>query len=48
MMQGGFFLGPFVGGQLIARFGYTTLFACLAVTALIAGGMMMGIKSTKV
>lgn len=47
MMQGGFFLGPFVGGQLISRFGYTTLFACLAATALIAGGMMMGVKSTK-
>jgi len=47
MMQGGFFLGPFVGGQLISRFGYTTLFACLAATALIAGGMMMGIKPPK-
>jgi len=47
MMQGGFFLGPFVGGQLIARWGYTALFASLAVTTLVAGGMMMGIKAPK-
>lgn len=47
MMQGGFFLGPFAGGQLISRFGYPALFACLAATTLIAGGMMMGIKPPK-
>lgn len=47
MMQGGFFLGPFVGSQLISRYGYSTLFACLAAMTVIAGGMMMGIKSTK-
>ncbi len=45
MMQGGFFLGPFVGGPLIARFGYSTLFACLAVTTLVAALMMMAVKS---
>lgn len=44
MMQGGFFIGPFVGGQLIARFGYATLFSSLAVTALLAGFMMLGLK----
>lgn len=44
MMQGGFFIGPFAGGQLIARFGYTALFASLAATALAAGFMMMGVK----
>jgi MFS family permease len=45
MMQGGFFIGPFVGGQLISRFGYTPLFACLAATTVIAGGMVMGASS---
>lgn len=44
MMQGGFFIGPFVGGQLISLFGYTALFACLAVTSLAAGLMMMSVK----
>lgn len=44
MMQGGFFIGPFVGGQLISRFGYTVLFTCLAVTSLTAGLMMMSVK----
>jgi predicted MFS family arabinose efflux permease len=44
MTQGGFFIGPFVGGQLISRFGYTALFSCLAATALLAGLMMMAIK----
>ncbi|MEI6888119.1 MAG: MFS transporter [Bacteroidales bacterium] len=40
MMQGGFFLGPLLGGQLIAGFGYTALFACLATSSLAAAVMM--------
>jgi predicted MFS family arabinose efflux permease len=43
MMQGGFFLGPFLGGQVISRSGYTTLFACLAVVTLAAMFMMAGV-----
>jgi MFS family permease len=38
MMQGGFFIGPFLGGELISRFGYVALFTSLAATALVAGG----------
>ncbi len=40
MMQGGFFLGPLLGGQLIAGFGYIALFACLATSTLAAAVMM--------
>ncbi|MDD5332539.1 MAG: MFS transporter [Rhodoferax sp.] len=45
MMQGGFFIGPFVGGALISRFGYAALFACLAGTTLLAGVLMLGVKT---
>lgn len=44
MMQGGFFIGPFIGGQLISRFGYTALFATLAALTLGAGLLLPGIK----
>jgi len=44
MMQGGFFIGPFAGGQLISHFGYSVLFAVLGVTAVGAGLMMMPLK----
>ena len=44
MMQGGFFIGPFIGGQLISRFGYTALFAALAAITLAAGFLLPGIK----
>jgi predicted MFS family arabinose efflux permease len=40
MMQGGFFLGPFIGGQMISRSGYTALFATLAAFTLAATVMM--------
>jgi len=43
MMQGGFFLGPFLGGQLISRFGYDTLFIVLAVITLAAAVLMLRI-----
>lgn len=36
MMQGGFFLGPFLGGQIIARGGFTPLFAVLGSLTLAA------------
>ncbi len=42
MMQGGFFLGPFLGGQLISHAGYTALFASLAAVTLAALFMMAG------
>lgn len=45
MMQGGFFIGPFGAGALISRFGYATLFACLAGTTLVAGVLMLGVKT---
>lgn len=41
MMQGGFFIGPFLGGELIARFGYGALFASLAAMTLAAGFLML-------
>jgi len=47
MMQGGFFIGPFAGGQLIARFGYSTLFYCLAAAALLAGCLMLGLRQNQ-
>lgn len=45
MMQGGFFIGPFIGGQLILSSGYTALFVCLATITLVAGVLLIGIKS---
>ena len=45
MMQGGFFLGPFAGGLLLARFGYTALFATLAATTLAAELILLLTKS---
>lgn len=47
VMQGGFFIGPFVGGQLIASFGYGVLFLGLAGTAAVAGLMMIGLGRLK-
>ena len=43
MMQGGFFLGPFLGGQMIFRSGYTALFACLAAVSMVSLLMMAGV-----
>jgi predicted MFS family arabinose efflux permease len=40
MMQGGFFLGPFLGGQMISLSGYTALFFCLAAVTLAAACLM--------
>jgi predicted MFS family arabinose efflux permease len=45
MMQGGFFLGPFIGGNLIARYGYASLFVFLAVFTLAAAILMTGIRN---
>ncbi|MDD2558769.1 MAG: MFS transporter [Desulfuromonas sp.] len=41
MMQGGFFIGPIFGGQLISTFGYNVLFLSLAGTTLVAGLLMI-------
>lgn len=43
MMQGGFFIGPFLGGQIIAGSGYGALFACLSALTLAALFMMVGV-----
>jgi predicted MFS family arabinose efflux permease len=43
MMQGGFFLGPFLGGQVISRSGFSILFACLAAVTLAAMFLMAGV-----
>lgn len=48
VMQGGFFIGPFAGGQLISSFGYGVLFLCLAGTAAVAGLMMIGLGRLRV
>jgi len=42
MMQGGFFLGPFLSGQIISRSGYPALFVCLALVTFVALLMMPG------
>jgi len=44
MMQVGFFIGPFIGGQLISRSGYTALFVSVAAITLVAGLLLPGIK----
>ncbi len=44
MMQGGFFLGPCIGGLLLDRFGYTVLFLTLAAATLVAGLLLLGIR----
>jgi predicted MFS family arabinose efflux permease len=43
MMQGGFFLGPFLGGWMISFSGFTTLFACLSAVTCTAMFMMVGV-----
>jgi predicted MFS family arabinose efflux permease len=43
MMQGGFFLGPFLGGQLISGSGFGALFGCLAAVTFAALFMMAGV-----
>ena len=43
MMQGGFFLGPFLGGQIISNSGFGALFGCLAALTLAAMFMMAGV-----
>ncbi len=48
MMQGGFFLGPFLGGRLIAGAGYDALFATLTATTLAAMFMMAWVKPVRV
>lgn len=47
MMQGGFFLGPCVGGLLISAFGYGALFATLAATTLLAALLMAGARAPR-
>jgi len=44
MMQGGFFIGPLVGGQLISSFGYSVFFVTLTATVLLAGFMMVCVR----
>jgi predicted MFS family arabinose efflux permease len=43
VMQGGFFLGPFFGGQVISCSGYSALFAGLSVVTLASLMMMVGV-----
>jgi predicted MFS family arabinose efflux permease len=44
MMQGGFFVGPFLGGRIISGSGYSALFVCLAVVTLVAMLLMAGVR----
>lgn len=41
MMQGGFFLGPFLGGQVLAHCGFSQLFLFLAVLTSLAAGLLL-------
>jgi MFS family permease len=40
MMQGGFFIGPFLGGLLLSRWGYGSLFYFCALAALLAAVLL--------
>jgi MFS family permease len=40
MMQGGFFIGPFLGGLLLTRWGYGILFYFCALAALLAASLL--------
>jgi predicted MFS family arabinose efflux permease len=40
MTQGGFFVGPFLGGLLLARWGYGALFYFCAVLSLFAAWLI--------
>ena len=45
MMQGGFFIGPFVGGLLISAAGYPLFFAVLAALTLLAAALMLRLRA---
>ena len=45
MMQGGFFLGPFIGGQLLARWNFTLLFTVLAGLTLAASLLLLCVRT---
>lgn len=47
MMQGGFLMGPSLGGYLISAFGYTPLFMGLALLTTIAAAMMVTVKTPR-
>jgi MFS family permease len=40
MMQGGFFIGPFLGGILIGRWGYNTIFYLCGILSIFAAALM--------
>jgi len=40
MFQGGFFLGPFLGGPIVAHFGFPSLFHLCALLSLLSGGLV--------
>ena len=41
MFQGGFFIGPFAGGAVVARWGFSPLFFMCAVLSLLAAGLVL-------
>lgn len=43
MMQAGFFIGPFLGGVLINRWGYNTIFYLCGILGLLAAALMQTI-----
>jgi predicted MFS family arabinose efflux permease len=47
MMQGGFFVGPFVGGQLVSRGGYGSLFIFTASMSVLAAGLVWTISKRR-
>lgn len=45
MFQGGFFLGPFIGGPVVAARGFTPLFNLCAVMGICAAGLVFFLKT---
>jgi len=44
MFQGGFFLGPFLGGPVVLHWGYAALFHVSACLSVIAAGVVFYLK----
>jgi predicted MFS family arabinose efflux permease len=48
MFQGGFFLGPFLGGFLVSRWGYGTLFDLCGLFSILSALLVLSMKGAKI